>query len=317
MLLGSATTMPPDEVYFVILLGQSNADGRAMATRLANTQYNYKGIAAGYPAVRAAQDQYTITPPGVYVYFKTAFASADQSLDDGAWAPLEIGVNNCHSGASAINFVGPELSLCTRLHDITGKEIRLIKCGYSDTGLTSTITNSSPAGNWNSASRNAAMLYFVDRAMRDFRSENPTKRAVLLGVNWWQGENDGSNAISQATYETQFASLLAFVKNHIYSGFVIEDEPIWNLVKLDFNRNAAEATINAALAAIVAANTGFYLVDPTPYPQEIELSAAEALPLPVGSPNAEGRTDDAHASYIMQLAVGEYMADNIIAHHGL
>lgn len=311
MLLGRPTSTPPDTVYFVILLGQSNADGRAMATRLGNTQFNYKGIAAGYPSVRVAQAQYTTTPPGVYVYFKTAFASADQSLDDGAWAPLEIGVNNCHSGASAIDFVGPELSLCTRLHDITGKEIRLIKCGYSDTGLTSTITNSSPAGNWNNASRNAAMLYFVDRAMRDFRAENPTKRAVLLAVNWWQGENDGSNAVAQATYEAQFADLLAYVKQHIYSGFVVENEPIWNLVKLDFNRTAAEGVINAALAAIVAANTGFYLVDPTPYPQQIELSAAEALPLPVGTPNAEGRNDDAHASYLMELAVGELMADNI------
>lgn len=303
----------PEEVYFVLCMGQSNMDGRTPSARLANTNYNYKGIAAGYPSVRTTQGQYTTTPSGVYTYFKTTYASDTQSLDNGSWQALVIGDNNCHSGASTVDFVGPELSLCTRLREATGKEIRLIKVGFSGTGLSSTCTTSAAPGNWNNTNRFIAIEYFVKRAMASFRAAYPTKRPVLVGVNWWQGENDAAEGISQATYEAQFALLKAYVKQELYGQFAIKREPIWNIVKLKFWQNAAETTINNALAAIVAADTNFRLIDTGPYPTTINLSSGEAAPIAVGTPNSLGWNDDSHASYIMELAVGELMADNILA----
>lgn len=305
--------VPPERVYFVLCMGQSNMDGRTPSARLANTDYNYKGIAAGYPSVRTSQDQYTTTPSGVYTYFKTPFANADQSLENGSWQALVIGDNNCHSGAETVDFVGPELSLCTRLHEVSGKEVRLLKVGFSATGLSSTCTTSAAPGNWNNTNRFIAIEYFVKRAMTAFRAANPTKRPVLVGVNWWQGENDAAEGISQATYEAQFALLKSYVTNELYSQFVINRPPIWNLVKLKFAQNAAETVINNALTAIVASDSNFRLIDTAPYPRTINLSAGEASPIAVGTPNSLGWTDDGHASYIMQLAAGELMADNILA----
>lgn len=315
MLIGRRLNpVPPERVLFILCMGQSNMDGRTISARLANTQYNYKGIADGYPAVRTTQGQYTTTPSGVYTYWKTLFPSDDQSLDNGSWQQLVIGTNNSHTGASTADQVGPELSLCTRLREATGLEVRMVKIGFGATGLTNTITTSNAPGNWNNTNRFIAIEYYLKRAMRDFRAAFPNKRPVLVGINWWQGEKDANEGITQATYEAQFESLRQYITQEVYSQFVIQRPPIWNLVKLNYWQNAAEDTINAALAAIVAANSAdFRLVDSQPYPTAAELTSAEAAPVAVGTPNSEGLNDDGHASYIAQLAVGERMADNILA----
>lgn len=314
MLIGRRLNpLPAERVYFVLCFGQSNMNGRTPTDRLANTQYNYKGIADGYPAVRTTQGQYSTTPSGVYTYFKTTDAFADQSIDNGAWQALNVGVNNAHNAGQGVGFVGPELSLCTKLNESTGREVRLIKVGFGSTGLTNTISNGSP-GNWNNTIRFIAIEYYVKRALRDFRAAFPNKRPVLVGVNWWQGETDANQGINQATYEAQFESLRQYFVQELNGIFVIQRPPIWNLVRLDYLRTSGETGINAALQAIITANSAdFRFIDSTPYPQNIELTSGEAAPVAVGTPNSLGFTDDEHSSYIAQLAVGERMADNILA----
>lgn len=315
MLIGTRYNTPPTEAPFVIILGQSNAVGYTVRQRLANTSYNYQGIAAGYPAVRVAQPQYAqTTVPGVKTYWKTNNPATDQSLNDGSWQDLTLGVNNCQN-SGAFEGVGPELSLCTNLHQYTGKTVWLLKCAYPGTALTSTITPSNPPGNWNNTNRVIFIEYFVKRALTSFRAANPTLRPFLAAIHWHQGEHDAMNNISKATYKTQFASLRTYLENELFAQFVTpkDRKPIWNIVKLKFFENAAEGIINDALAEIVAEHDRSYLIDCTSYPQGDALTAGQASPINVGDPNSAGGNDNNHQSYIAQLAIGELAFDNLIS----
>lgn len=300
------------DAHFIILLGQSNADGRREPTRLQNTQYNYKGIGAGYPSVRSGQDQYVANPSNVYIYRKAGIYTDDFSPDNGAWQAYVAGSNSSYDD----NAFGTELACATRLADTTGKPVYIIKVAFGGTGLSDSCDTSTIPGNWNHTIRYMAAEFWIKRALRDFRSANPTLRPRLLGINWWQGEQDTVDDIPTATYEAQFALFRAYMQRIIEGNFVSQDY-IWNITKLKFNENAAEALINTALANIAAAHSDTFLVDSTPYPQGDALTLGESSPLATGSPNADGGTDNAHSSYIGLLGVGEYMADNMIAHHGL
>lgn len=316
-LIGTRLAPHTDDALFVILLGQSNAAGYDVMERLANANYNYKGISLLYPAQRVAQAQYTASGvvPGVMVYFKTDNPSTNQALDDGSWQPLELGVNNVQN-SGAFNGVGTELALCTQLHEYTGKTIYLIKCAYPATGLASSINPPGVPGNWNNTNREIFINYFVTRALRDFRIANPTLRPRLLCLNWWQGEHDALNSISTAGYKVHHNTLSAYIEREIFSQFVTTTSarPIWNLVKLRFHETAAETNINTALTELVSENARYHLVDCAPYPKTKELTSGEASPVSVNisGNNSAGRQDDNHQSYIAQLAVGEIMAQNII-----
>jgi hypothetical protein len=197
---------------------------------------------------------------------------------------------------------------------ITGRELlsNLENIGKV-TGLSRSLTNSQLPGNWNNASREVAVEYYLKRAVRDLRIAYPTRRLKLLAVNWWQGENDGAGNIPSADYQRQFLEMKNYVDKAIAGLFVQDKKHIWNLTKLDYNRNAGEATINSAIDALAAAYDDIYTVNAAGYPQSDELSPSEASPVAVGAPNANGWTDDNHSSYISMLAVGEQQFANIQA----
>jgi hypothetical protein len=315
MIFGPANIQPVDKVRVILQVGQSNAVGRQDGSRLANTQYNYKGIAAGYPAVRVAQDQYSLTPPNVITYYKDTLSTGDQTTDNGVWQAYEAGVNNRPKTASTIKFFGAELSCATRLHDATGDLVAVVKCAFDDTGLSRSNTTGLPPGNWNNISRDIAMYYYLVRAIRDLKTAYPTLRPQMDAVIWWCGERDGSTGVPTADIITQFGELKRMM-DYVISGLFVQEEGkkhIWNICKLDFNRSAGEANVNAGYEAFAAANADTYFIDTTPYPQSDELSGPEAAPVAVGAPNANGWDDDNHASYIAQLAVGELAFANIQA----
>lgn len=311
MIWGTEHDTPLTKAYFIILLGQSNADGRREPTRLQNTQFNYKGIAAGYPTPRVAQEQYVADPADVYIYHKSVASSADMSVDVATWQAYEAGVNSSHDD----NSFGTELSCATLIQEATDRPVYIVKVAYGGTSLNTNTPSASQfsPGNWNPTNRYIAMEYYLKRAMRDFRAANPTIRPELLCINWWQGENDGINGVSTATYEAQFLLLKAYIDKAVRGEFVIEEgrDPIWNLTRLNFNENAAEALINTALDNVATALDDTYIINCAAYPKGDELTVAEAAPLAVGLPNADGGLDNDHTSYIGQLAVGELQFENI------
>lgn len=312
MILGSINSAP-DVAYFIILLGQSNADGRREPTRLGNTQYNYKGIGTGYPAVRTDQAQYVSSPTNVFVYHKSVASSDDMSIDSATWQAYTAGVNSSHDD----NSFGTELSCATRINDLTGKPVYIIKVAYGGTALDPNTPSASqfPPGNWNPTNRYIAMEFYLRRAMRDFRAANPTLRPVLIAINWWQGENDAINGVSTATYEAEFAKLKTYIDARVRGEFVIQvgKEPVWNITRLRFNQDAAEGLINTALDNIAAAYTDVEIIDASPYPRGVDLTTAEAAPLAIGLPNADGGLDNNHTAYIGLLGIGEKQVDNIVS----
>jgi hypothetical protein len=313
MIFGPATIEPVEPLYVLLHLLQSNAVGRQDGSRLENAQYNYKGIAAGYPGVRVAQEQYSLTPDGVLIYYKDTLSTGDQTTDNGVWQPYEAGVNNRPKTGSPIKYFGAELSCATRIHDLTGKTVAIVKCAFDDTGISRSNTAGLPPGNWNNTCRDIAMYYYLTRAIRDLRIAYPNLRPQMLSVLCHGGERDGSTGVPTADIITQFSELKAMV-DRVIAGLFVQEEGkrhIWNIVKLDFNRTAGETNVNTGFETLAAANDDTYVIDASAYPQSIELSPAEALPVPVGAPNANGWTDDPHASYITHLAVGELAVGNI------
>ncbi|MES2731732.1 MAG: sialate O-acetylesterase [Bacteroidota bacterium] len=319
---GSAQTMlgnrfradTTTKVYLLLSIGQSQCSGRAETARLANTNFNYKGIAAGYPTHRVAQAQYTTTPSNVYIYNKgNDKTNGNIEADNGAWQAYTAGSNDHIDLAAAPLFVnfGPELSLSTQLSDATGKAIYVAKFGVGGTALTNNTTTTDP-GCWNYTLRYQAVEYILKRAVRDLRTAQPTKRIVFLGVLWMQGEQDATTAQTAATYEAEFNSLKRYVDNSIKETLNLRQPYPWILAKLSFNQDAAETVINTAITSIDTNNSDCYSIDLSSYPRKYDLTTTEATPVakvaittgntPTNSVNG---ADNYHGSYIYQLAAGE------------
>jgi hypothetical protein len=311
-----------DKAYVIFVLGQSNAAGRSEISRLANTQYNYKGISTGYPTVRVAQAQYVSNPSNVYIYYKGDGSLIDTNLfpDNGAWAAYSAATNatfDIHATIPTANYFGPELSLATKIADATGKKVYIVKCAVGGTGLIFDTATSLP-GVWNYVMSNLAMNYFIRRAARDLKIYDPGKKLVPLTVLWWQGEQDAINGASSATYQSEFAKLKTNIDNAILDSFNLRQSYLWNLVKLSYNRDAAETTINTAITNIVSANSDCRTIDISAYPRKFDLSTGEASPVTanpttgITTPtNSAGGVDNFHASYIGMLSVGELAYANI------
>lgn len=303
----------------IIVLGQSNASGRAEVARLANTDYNYKGISTGYPSVRAGQAQYVTNPANVYTYWKgNSKTSANLAADNGSWTAYTAGSNgngnanfDLATTGPTYNVFGSELSLATQLQESSGQEVYIIKCAVGGTSLTFNTTTTDP-GTWNYTLRNVAAEFFIKRGMRDLRTFRPNTFFELAGVVWWQGEQDATDNVSAATYQSEFMGMKQVIDNAIKESFTIKKPYLWNMVKVSFNRNAAEGVINTALANVVAANSDCRLVNIDGYPRKMDLATDEASPVAVNyTSNSAGGADNEHSSYIAQLAAGELIFNNI------
>jgi hypothetical protein len=310
MILGEAIAQPMQYADFIVLMGQSNMLGRRDNPRLANTLYNYQGIAA-YPATRTTEPVYVADPSDVYIYRKPGINTSDQVLDDGQWEAYEAGTNSGNRPATPPLQWGPEISAGVRLTQYTGRPVYMVKCAYGGTGLSRINTGSAAPGNWNPQIRAIAALYFIARAVRDFKAANPTIRPRLIGVMWWQGEEDGQMGITKAQYKAAWAEFKTYMERTTNGVFVIDKPPVWIVTRLRYLETAGEAAINLALEEIAAEATDVHIVDCAPYPKGNKLTTAEAAPMAVGTPNSGGDNDDNHMSYIGRMAVGELYADVI------
>lgn len=306
-----------DEIAFanvLVVMGQSNAVGRHENSRLANMDYNYHGISAGYPAVRDGQAQYTATPDGVYIYRKPGDRSANHSLDNGAWTAYQAGSNSSNSDSSGLLSFGSELSAAVRLRQATGAPVYVIKCAFGGTGLARTNTGSNVPGNWQTNIRGLAMNYWLSRGIRDLKTYAPGLRPRIMGICWWQGEEDGQMGIGKDEYKDEFLDMQQYMLRTINGLFVVDKPPVWVVTKLRYLQTAGEGVINDALTELAGENASIELVDCSPYPKGNELTTQQAAPMNTGTPNSDGSNDDNHMSYIGRLSVGELWAGRIIEH---
>lgn len=301
----TSNTANQDWIPIIIILGQSNAGGNAEPGRIPNTQFNYNGIAAGYLNPRTTQPQYIANPAGLWIYYKYAPGSANQSLDVAKWQKYNASITGRIEGPG----FGSALSLGTSIMDYCNRECFIIQPTWGGTALIEGTT-SNPPGTWNNTTRQIALEYYIQRAARDLRLFRPRKQLRVVNVAWWQGENDAINGQTKSAYKAAFASLKSYIDNGIVSEFGPKQYE-WNIVSLKYNENAAEAVINDALAEIAAENADCNLVNQSTYPQKDALTSQEASPVPVGQGVIGSGGDDGHSSYITQLAIGELIFNNI------
>jgi len=301
MLLGTQVKTREDFIYVIIGRGQSHPHGAGAFGRLANTDFNYQGIAAGYPAVRSGQPQYSGTPIGCYQYVKKmASVTADNwNLDNSSWLAYDA----ASARVDATQQFGPELSLMQRVQEYTGKEVFLIKSAQSGTALQQESATSAPG--CHNFTNYQIVRDFVIRAIRDLKTFRPNKRIVLIADYWWQGEQDAINGLSGSNYVLEMTKYDNNWRKFLGTQFTITNY-LKFYFRIRFNNTAAETAINASMDTYVS-SVGGYRIDTGAYPRRNTLTVLENAPLGVIG------ADDNHASYIGNLAGGELMFADLVS----
>lgn len=316
---GSAKTIRNTETiaYLIIVAGQSNADGQGLTQRLSNTQFNYKGIAAGYPNPRTTQGQYVLNPSGVYIYSKGKNpAYSIQITDNGHWVGYVAPTYSSSSDTGFYAHFGPELPLSQYLRDVTGKEIFILKPAFSGTPLSPGVPSSFGPGNWtddtlgdrySDITKKVLPIWWYQNALRDFHSFRPGVTLIPLVVLWHQGESDEGAATTQ-----QYADALTdFIDKNtrmITTYFSTYRHPVPTaVIKLDMHRDADEATIVAAQQMVAGVMKNTVLIENSRYPRRSDLTTAECAPVAFDSISGDpdSGSHGLHASYIKILSIGE------------
>lgn len=314
MFLSGPRTSSVVKVPTILMFGQSNNDSNGQSERIANADWNYKGILANWPNTRTSQPQYVANPPGIHIYNRSAAQSSNWMADTGVWQNYTAGVNsrNVTNGTNNVMF-GAECFLGQCIQDVTGGQVAIIKPSFAGIGLLPTSLNT-PPGPWNYITRNIAIQVYLQRAVRDYAAFNPGHVLDPKMVLWWLGETEVSFGTSTAAYQAAWLEQHPIMQNAIRSLFPISRDPAWCLVQLDYYRNAAEANINAALVNCAAA-VGGYSIDAHigKSLQKQELTPAQALPLPKGTPNGSGNDDNAHSNYIALELISEQSRNYMVS----
>lgn len=270
---------PPKDVYVVLIMGQSNAVGRAEVVRLSNKKNNPAG--------------YVPNPKRVMIYDKGNMADLDLSKDNGVWKEYHAGINSNTDG-SPLNHFGPELSLSQSITKAKKGTVYIIKAAFGGTALSPNIPTYYP-GNWTEQIIPIAMDYYFKRAMRDLYVREPNSNVHFLGVIWYQGESDAAYGISKTQYTDNFNNLKIKVDDYLSKEFHCSYK--WLLVGLNYNQGEKEEMIDSALCSFVNKDT--YFVSMKPYPRKMDLTDSQKWPIQIGN------QDDNHSSYIAQIALGK------------
>lgn len=305
--------------YAILHMGQSNGDGYAQGERLANTLWNYRGLLQNWPNTRTAEDQYSATPDDVFIYNKQNTGSGDWMGDNGAWEAYDIGPTGNspnYIGTGQEAYFGHEAILAQDIVNATGKEVFILKPAFPATPLYTAGTATLGPGPWNNVCRTIAAQAYIARAVRDFATYRPGVRLVLVNVSWWHGENDANAGRTSAEYQADFAEFHGMINPVIASNFVLDQQPVWNIMALDFNRTAGETVINGASQAICTTYGYNYVDDHVgKSTQKEELTVAQASPITKGvdatTPNSVGGLDNKHTNYIGHQLVGQRCFANI------
>ena len=301
------------KINLVLILGQSNAVGRALWERAgSNTNYNYKGIAnpsTGYPAVSNGRPMYVKQPSGVYIYNFGDDRNQDYIVANGTWEPLNAGVNTHtdQAGLSTALYFGCEVSLGQQLKDITGNDTYFVKPAWGATGIGyDTAPGTWPSWLW--YYRNVADL-LITRSINSLKAARPNDEIVFQGVVWWQGE--ANQSASAAQYKLYWYRVYNYINNVILGVLNMPSQPKWYNVKLYYSLNAGEAEKNLAFDQLATENPGVvFATTAEGFPRKVDLTVAEAAPVAKATSgnNSAGVPDDTHNTYISQLGVGERIA---------
>ena len=106
-------------------------------------------------------------------------------------------------------------------------------------------------------------------------------RPEIRGILWWQGESDSQNGTWAAAYEANLTALIADMRS-----FFSNPSLPFLAVVLDNDDGVAYphmATVNTAIADVIAATDNAYLIDETPFTWTDTIHASTASCEAVGA----------------------------------
>jgi hypothetical protein len=230
-----ATAYESDDVPVLIIIGQSNADGRGSTTDLPGVD------TAGHAGRVRVWEKPVTRAPG---------SAAVNRVENGAWkdyAPGDAMVSPVDG-----NGFGPELAIANMWRDThyvaTGRPLHLIKLAIGGTSLAASGGGADTS--WDDADDQLRVLardFMVLPALRALEADG--LRPHCLGFLWIQGESD-ANASDAATYE---ANLTAFI-----AGFRAEcgavAAPFFIVQLSDYAADANWVAVKTAQAAVAVAH---------------------------------------------------------------
>lgn len=250
--LDTVDTYGANEVPVLILLGQSNMDGRGNTADLPDLDVTFAG------EVKIYDKPITRNPAN----------STINRVNNGVWKDYALGDMVTSPTGTASTAFGPELSIAIQWRDTkyntTGKPLYIIKCAVGGTGL---AADANPDNSWDTSDDSLRQLfyeYFAAPALLDLRLQGLTPKCV--GIIWGQGETDSFNSTKAAAYEANLTQLVGELPTTI--GFpdaqfylmglseYLDGDADWDLVKTA-QANVATANSNVTLIPTDGSGTEF------------------------------------------------------------
>ncbi len=168
--------------------------------------------------------------------------------------------------------LGCEGKLCKSLMDSLGEDVLLLKYAIGGTSLA--VDWLPPGG--------ATLVNFKTEIAAGYRKARSLgMRPEIRGILWWQGESDSQNGTWAAAYEANLTALIADMRS-----FFSNPSLPFLAVVLDNDDGVAYphmATVNTAIADVIAATDNAYLIDETPFTWTDTIHASTASCEAVGA----------------------------------
>lgn len=237
----------PAQADCALLLGQSNADGRALLTDLALAERTY---AATKTYIEAANSGTRATPPP---------------------ALLVMGTNQIITSPSTQ--FGPEYGLAKR-RDASGlsRDLYLSKTAAGSTFIAPSSVGAPVTGSTTWAPGEIATTSLLHFALTDWYDMEQRMMLDGIGPNlralfWMQGEQDATTTVAAPDSTTHQGYIQAMVDDvRTYTGEASLPVIVGRIRQEDPGMNAtAKAAVRAGQAAFVSANSGCVLIDTDGY----------------------------------------------------
>lgn len=213
------------------LYGQSNCAGRAA---MADLGVEYQGAQTN-----------------VNIFTGSAFATLNSS-----------GLNNNQLGGSPSNQFAWESIVGKEYIDTYGGQINLIKYGRGSTALANIGTFESWSTNYNWGAGGSTYRAAAVNILRAYQQMQAAGlKPDVKAIQWFQGEQDATNATYAADYQTNFAPFKTAIER-----LSMVENPQWHLMRIaDEGLETYKPEVRAAQAAIAAQYSNVTMVDTDGY----------------------------------------------------
>lgn len=204
------STWQDDEAPLLIIMGQSNADGRGAKADLADmASFNFgaASIAGAEPYVKIFNKSITRNPAN----------SSVNRVYNGAWEDYtgSNGMIVSPQTGTLSTSCGPELAFAyiwaNKIYPNVARSLYILKCAIGGTPLY--YSGASADTNWASNAGQIRELFFKYLAQPAISSLlNSGKKPRLIGIYWAQGESDTDTTANANAYETNLTNFIADVR---------------------------------------------------------------------------------------------------------